>query len=685
MPLLAYPNLGERRVPIAVAGAAALVLQTAFFGDPLESALIDLKGSSEARAIGQVRPMTLGTQWAPASNARMVALGAIPASDFAMVLTQADADGEALVMLSDSPDGRTGYEVGIIKVSGAFKMVIRRVIEAQLVDEDSGGSGIYAVPQAVGDVPETGNAIADAPASVVSGQPVRIEARWVGQRIELRINDGAVVLAHNVAAATYNPKPDTSTFAPKVYDKLVPIYYAGFVTRSSSARVLAASLYDLRGQRSSRDDVVVAVVGGDVYASQEGSMLPVAVNVFDPADSVSIQEFAGKVYMVGGGKARVFDPLRRIVTPWNATAGTLPGRTGSGTTTATGLGKHGTRITLHGVTGDEQNLYESATGNALDLNIERDSLGRAFTTAGTRPLKTGQPIIKTLETTVGALVVACASSIELVTGDPVFGNIDTRQLHPNISITGPGAMIRVGDGQVLMHTPNGLMTQVGLSPPVEVTKPFLTDIVQDIPEGSTVTLAHDAKLSYDLLFITPPTGQGVHLIRDQRVAGWNHGLGGVYPITLPESMQPVVAVPGGFNGRALLGCLDGYLRWFDASASTDDGEPITCRASLQVMDPPGSTTEIELSRLEADLLMESQPAKICIYGGATSELAYGVDTRTLLGVFEQVPDVQEVWMGPVRAPALVIELEGTAPLVCETIAIEAAQRKGATWSCRHGR
>lgn len=656
---------------------AASIIGLSFFGPALDV----IRATFSASSAMMVRPVvawpSLGevNGWtAPADN-RTVILKPVTTSDVAVVLQVGNVSDGTMAVLSTSLDGRVCYEAGVVLESGTYYAVIRRVIEGSIVDE---GTSNFAVPQTAGDLPATGFARV-ALSGITSGEPARIEARWVQGRIELAVNGGEVVVRHRVPTS-YSPAANTDTFAPGTYGPLKPIRMAGFATRLTGARVVSVQLFDLEGQRSERADVVVVLGGGDVHQSIGADLVPSSLNVFDPGDTVASRDFNGLVLMVGGGKARAWSPVTGLATPWIPTAGTLPGQTDPGTTTATGIGQHGTRVVLFGVPGDENNLYESATSNHLDWAIDPNRFGSAFTLAGFRPLKAGQPIRCVAESAVGALVVGCTGSIQLVTGDPVLGNFDTREIHATAGVLGPRSMVRLGEGRLLIHTPMGMMLQAGLGEPVGISRTVLTEIVERTPAGASIVTAHDSLLGWNMLWIVPEAGAGLHLLQDQRVADWAQGLGGFFPFSVPEGMQPVASAM--LNGRAIFACADGYVRRFELEAVTDDGEPIKGYADCKVMDPPKAATELELSRVEVELTPDSGPVTWTAWGGASSAAAYDRKLRKALAASTVTYSSWGPWAGNCRAAAMVVSLRATAPATVESVWVDATGRDGSSYGCR---
>jgi hypothetical protein len=680
---------------LSVGDQLSPVARRLFFGPTVWQLAATLTGEATIQAFIGVRAVTLdGGALVSNSTTRSVVLLPVPegAEDSCAVRCVVDdpANG-TMLLLATSADGRTGYECGLFDDGGTIKSVIRRVIEGQLVDEDASGSTVNAVPQSAGDTPSSGNAL-NTP-SLAAG-PMSIEARFVNGRISLFIDDDTnPTLVHNVSAATYAPQADTSSFGPGTYGRLA-VKYLGLAFRASGARATSANVYTLAGTRTNREEVVVAVAGGAVWASVgESSMQLVSGGVFAPSDDVRMIDFAGEVLMIGGGKARRFDPARRTVSPWTATDEDLPGYTNPGTTTATGIARHGTRVALFGVAADEQNLYESATSDADDWDTGKDlpSRGQAFTLSGSRPLKVGQPIIGAIETATGALLVGCTQSIHIITGDPALGTFDTLEVLAGVGVTGPHSICRLSElGGAMLHTTQGLMLHAG-GIPAQLSRPILTDIVEDTPAGAKILCVEDARLGWAILFVTPESGPGVHLIRDARVAQWGGGGpggGGFFPFTLPDAQQPTAAIT--WRGRALLGCRDGYLRWFDAAATTDDGQPINGSVMLAPIDPPdraggpvGPGAEVELTNVSAELDPDSGPVTLTVWGSATPMGVYQTKYRRPLVLHRQHPAGFERMPQPVRDAVLAVEVSGAAPWMIEQVWADLKTRRGSTRGCQH--
>jgi hypothetical protein len=125
-------------------------------------------------------------------------------------------------------------------------------------------------------------------------------------------------------------------------------------------------------------DVAVSVIGGAVFASYApGSWELIQGGVFDAGTKVSTAVVDGKVWMIGGGRARVFDPVTRLVTDWTATAGSLPGYTTAGTTTARLLWVHQGCLIIAGMPEAPITIYKAKLGDPLNLDTGERLFGSA--------------------------------------------------------------------------------------------------------------------------------------------------------------------------------------------------------------------------------------------------------------------------------------------------------------------
>jgi hypothetical protein len=638
-PQLGLPNLLSVQRFTAPTPAGRILFKAVWGSTPtyITAAFVSTSLAVLVPSVNPWQPVT-GGGYLLSGSARAVLLADLAADDnIAVRAVVSNIASNVLCAVRSTPDGRTCYEAGVIVSGGTTTYaIVRRRVEGSVVSDAVGPSAWIARVDVTARLGTSGSAT--------------IEARISAGRLKLFLNDEQTpTIDHDITGTTYAPPADTGTFAPSaggttpVYGKMTGQFWAGILSDVDQARVLEVKTAKLEGTTSARTDLLVAVAGGSVYLVQpDGIVRTVGSAVFDPAADVQLREFNGKVYMLGGGRARILDPIRLAVSNWTPTVGTLPGQTSGGTTTAKVLGQFGTRLALGGADNDPQNVWFSAVADALDYDTGSDLPGRAFTLAGTRPLKIGQPVTCLQEHTNSSLIVGCTGSMHLVAGDPVLGQFDTMTLLEDTGVSGTDAAVRVQDGRVLLHTPNGLVVVSG-NQAVNITDVLLTTGIQT---GTLVDAIVARDPSRHLSWIVLPDQTYAY---DERRGQFTRGDGGLHPQTVPESMRTTAAAV--WQGKLVLGCADGYLRTLDDAATTDDGTPIDSFITLLVMGD-GLTSEVQMSNIKLNLTRKSGSTAMRVFGARTPEDAIdGKYRRTLLSM-NATPFRNDPHPAKVRAPAV---------------------------------
>jgi hypothetical protein len=642
-----------------------------FFGQAIESAIVNVFGSSTVQATARKAQWSYATDgWTLQSGTRSVVMLATPSSDNqAIRLTIADASKEVLAMVLASEDGRNAFEVGVVKgatIGGALTAgenyaVIRRVAEAQPIDDASGN---FAVTNAAGDIPASAGAYVNVNAIVPDGRIFTIEVRKTGGFIELRIDDNQTPVIRHRITATYTPSTaNVPTFAPSQYGGFPNQKAVGFVSAASGARVISAAVYSLDGQTTSRADVLVAIAGGNVYAALgDAEPILVAAGAFPPDVFVSAGEFNGVLHMVGGGVARTLDPITLTVSPYTATAGTLPGQTTPGTTSAGIVSSYLSRLTFAGIKGDEQNLLYTAVNDAFDLDTGSDLAGAAFALSGYRANRIGKPVIAVQQASNSAQIIGCTDTIYTVIGDPALGQIQSVPKSLDIGISGMSAMWLAAEGRVVGHSPSGFLLIPQGGDVINLSASVLTQGIQIDPlmidQYRTIVVRDPVRHGVHV-FITPLVGNGLHFWYCERTGGYQPGAGGFHPETFPTDMQPFSACV--WRGEVAIGCKDGYIRKFDDAQDTDDGAPIDSFTTLSALAFGTQHEEAEIARLEFILAQKSAPARVRVYKGLTSEFAYDPARRKVLLNTRIVGPKPVPLTQLLKGPALLVELSPFTP------------------------
>lgn len=200
------------------------------------------------------------------------------------------------------------------------------------------------------------------------------------------------------------------------------------------------------------------------------------------------------------------------------------------------------------------------------------------------------------------LIFGCYSSIWALRGDPAYGG-SLEEVDLTVGMFGPESFCFDGQGNLYFFTMNGLyklLANLGGVVPVSVQLlPNLsTDLAID-PSTHRVTLVYDVDRFGICVFITTlATGANTNYFYDLRTEG-------IYPETYPSSCGVYSALyysNGDPDYRGvILGCTDGFIRYFDESekndVSTTSDIAITSSVVLPVLQNDDDDREIRLNSL----------------------------------------------------------------------------------------
>jgi hypothetical protein len=502
----------------------------------------------------------------------------------------ADADHEVAVCLLMSPDGKSCYEVHVTTGTGG-DIEIRRVWQ-----------GVAAVA-----VDTAAHGLSDA-------VPYTLEVRFVGGKIQAFL-DGATT-----AAVEYTV-PSTDLFLQ--YDGF------GFASDVDGAKVLGLEICTLVAELTERTEVLVAVAGGEVWASTDGeSVFRVDARAMNPSGPVSMAEFEQKMYMVDGTNARIFDPSTLTVSAWVPTGGALPGAESgvSGSTSATLIENHIGRLWLAGMRADPQNIVTTAINDPLDLDTGSDLPGAAFALSVSDTAKIGQPVVAMLSTSSSRILIGCTGSIWEIRGDPTLeGAVDVNAISRDFGVSGKDAWTLAGEGLVVGHARQGVTAIPEGGSPQIISRGTLTiDPLTNrdwLNEGYT-QIIRDVGRHGTHVFLTLISGTSTHLWLDERINGLSSAVGGYFPERYPSTAGPTASCI--YRGEVLLGGTDGYIRVFDDDRMDDDFSTIASNAPLGLVVEPDIQHDTLLEGGELILSSDSDPVTITVYEAATPEEAYGV-------------------------------------------------------------
>lgn len=520
------------------------------------------------------------------------------------------------VVVRCSGDGRSCFECGIEGTNVVIRKIAYGVVGANLASSAHGLS---------------------------ANETYTLRVRGTGSEIECAVvkSSGAVV------SVTY----DSTDY--QLYR------HWGVATDENNAAVQYLISAERTAVTATVSDVLVVISGGDLWASYDGlSIQLVATRVMPSTGPVSMDSLDGKVYIVGGGRARIFDPVAREVDDWVPTAGTLPGGTADGITKATIVRQYRGRLVLGGMDDEPNNLYFSAVGEPLNWDTGEATFGAAVALGVGRNVTVGEPVVALGVLSNNSLMVGCTNSVYVLTGDVGDTAGELIPVALTTGCSGRNAVTQAEEGANIVHSPEGLFLVSGAGV-VPVSRDVLTESIQferTARDNYNVTLCRDPARHGLHVFIDTGSTSAVHFWYDELTGRYAAGAGGFFPETYP--VRPTCAVI--WRGRPVIGTADGRIVEFSSSATADIGTAIDSYVHLQQIDAPGVENDVMLTRLALWLAPDGDQVSVEVFGAATPQELYDSSTRrTLVGATEYPP--RGVAMCPrVRAPALSVRLRNTA-------------------------
>jgi hypothetical protein len=263
--------------------------------------------------------------------------------------------------------------------------------------------------------------------------------------------------------------------------------------------------------------------------------------------------------------------------------------------------------------------YASRQGDPADWDFGCDmgDEGRAVVSEASRAGVIGDVIQAMIPHNDTSLTFATRNGIYLLRGDPVDGSMV--EISNDIGILSPTAWARSPGGVVCFLSSDGVyVANAGSADhPTRWSAERCPDSLRNVnPTSNRINMVYDVESRGFHLFVTPTSGSGSHWWLDiANRACW--------PVSLPTTMQPVaVARLQGSTGmpEVVIGCADGYLRKFSATADTDDGEELHSHVILGPF--PTGRGDIEdamISEIHGMLSDNSGTVKWRIVAGQSAE------------------------------------------------------------------
>jgi len=276
-------------------------------------------------------------------------------------------------------------------------------------------------------------------------------------------------------------------------------------------------------------------------------------------------QLGGKLY-IADDVLKVHNPALGTVDPVIVTAGIIP-------TNQNVIAIYRQRVILGG---SDHLWYASRQGDPGDWDYGADlqDVGRAV--AGQLGVggRIGAVVTALIPLEDKILLMATENSLWAMRGDPVTGSLES--LSDWIGVVAPRAWAVSRDELVCFLSNDGVYVWSGRGAPTRFSAERVPDELREIDASTnTITMVYDHEARGFWLFIRPDIGDGVSWFFDlERRAAW--------PVDFLTTHQPRSAAyfaPSDL-GKVVIGCDDGIVRYFDDSATDDDGTAIASHVLL---------------------------------------------------------------------------------------------------------
>jgi hypothetical protein len=416
--------------------------------------------------------------------------------------------------------------------------------------------------------------------------------------------------------------------------EITDVFDAGNVTLSDATSGEGSSVGGFN-----RALALVAVAGGTPKVWFGGDWRAVTSNggsISSTARVVRSAVLRRRLYFVDdlGATYSLYNPVTNSHDAWTPTAGSLP---------VDGLGKRARliapwrdRILLSGLPDDPNNIFASKQGEARNWEYAplAPSSSQAWALNAALAGQIPDVVTSLMPYSDDYLFVGCDHELWRLTGDPAAGGkID--MVSRQMGVAWGNAWCTDPYGTLYFLSNNcGIYAMTPNESPVQISTP-VSSLLRDIDLRKVVVrLAWDDRA--DGLHITVTNYQTVspatHYFWERRTGGWMpYDFG-------DDDYNPycVYTFQGntGSNRAVLLGCNDGYVRFWTDSAPDDDGTAI----SSEVWCGPVVTKlmdDVLLKEAQVALAKDSGPVTYEVYAGATADQAFQAatykETGTLYG------------------------------------------------------
>jgi hypothetical protein len=421
--------------------------------------------------------------------------------------------------------------------------------------------------------------------------------------------------------------------------------------------VTSFSLYTAQPAVNISDTKIVAISGGSVYNVLSSDLTTISTGTFSSSDRIHVQGAYQKFYIgnIFASLYKIYDPVAQTVIAWTPTAGSLP--TDDSSYGCPYITLYRGRIVLWGLISSPQNWYMSKVGDPLDWEYAPEVSSEVQAIAGNNSTAglLGDALISCIPYSDDLMLMGGDHTLWIMRGDPASGGVidllseKTGIRSPDSYCIDPGGTIYfLGTDAVYMFQGESISSITdaslrGVFENIDYTKYWPIMEWSYFERGCYLTLVPlDVSTDDYITYFYHPETQ----------SWWQD----IYP----DNIGPYVlkAVDGNKPNDTvlLIGSPDGYIRYVNDAATTDDGTAITSEIDMQTIFA-GASNDVKLNDIRAITDTGSATLTAKIYKGNTPQQAN--DSTTIALAKNLVAGRSTPIMQRIAAPALRIRLSST--------------------------
>lgn len=374
-------------------------------------------------------------------------------------------------------------------------------------------------------------------------------------------------------------------------------------------------------QPSNRITRLVAISVGDVACFDRFGLIPVTsgANAYSDLRPVMFAAQNGaRLYIVDGVQTKRYNPLTNTIESWTAAAGTFP--VGTATDYPRLIETWRGRTVLAGVPTDPDNWWMTRQNDATDFNTSAQDDQAAIAGNNAEGLGRVPDIINCIIAySDDLLIFGCDHSIHRVTGDPRRGG-SMDLLSDTIGMAWGRPFCRDALGTIYFFSSRCRVYRMTPHGAIQHISAGIDNILQNVDLLNTVVrMAWDDEEQGFYLLLTPmnTTKATRHFWYDATRQAW-------FPdrFTKAGHNPRVVYLYDGDEAndrRLLIGCNDGYVRYFESQAADDDKEAIWSHCYLGPLLNPGGG--VLLKSIEGTLANDTGSVSWSVHVGESVERA----------------------------------------------------------------